>query len=121
MLSKSAKAKGRRFQWEVAEKIGDLLNLPVGYDEVIAPREMGQKGVDVKLIGEALAKFPYDVECKNAEVWQVPTWITQARNNTKEGRQWLVCARKNRFKPIVILDMEHFFEILKRLNTLSTR
>jgi hypothetical protein len=116
MKPKSAKAKGRRFQWDVAEKIGELLDLPVGYDEVIAPREMGQQGVDVKLVGEAAAKFKYDVECKNTEAWQVPAWITQARKNQKEGRQWLVCASKNRYKPVVILDMEHFFDLLKRLN-----
>jgi hypothetical protein len=116
MKPSSCKAKGRKFQWEVAYKVGEVLAMPVGYDEQVAPREMGQQGVDVRLTGEAYEKFKYDVECKNAETWQIPMWVNQARKNTKEGRQWLLCIRKNKYKPMVILDMEHFFDLLKRLN-----
>jgi hypothetical protein len=116
MKPSSAKAKGRRFQWVVAERIGKLLGLPVGYDEMIAPREMGQQGVDVKLTGEAFEKFKYAVECKNTEKWCIPSWITQARKNTPEGREWLLCIMKNRSKPVVMMDMEHFFTLLEKVN-----
>ena len=49
----SAKAKGRSLQQWVCQKISDLLNIPWGKDELIASREMGQSGVDIRLIGEA--------------------------------------------------------------------
>jgi hypothetical protein len=114
MLPKSAKAKGRIWQKQVACAIGDLLDLPVGYDEVVAPREMGQKGVDVKLTGEAFDRFPYDVECKHCEQWAVPTWIKQAQNNTRQGRRWLLFLKRKHTPPTVVLEMEHFFELLRR-------
>ena len=71
----SAKAKGRNLQKWVCGKISKLLNIPWGKDELIASREMGQSGTDVRLIGEALEKFPYSVECKWQETWSIPAWV----------------------------------------------
>ena len=108
----SAKAKARRLQNWAAEKISGLLGLPWGYDEMIAPREMGQSGVDVRLVGEALDRFPWSVECKNQETWSVHSWIEQAQKNVIPDTQWLlICARNNK-KPVVILDGEVFFQLL---------
>ncbi|OQC75319.1 MAG: hypothetical protein BWX44_00050 [Spirochaetes bacterium ADurb.Bin001] len=35
--------------------------------------------------------------------------------NQKPGTDWLLVAKKNRIKPVVILDAERFFEILKEV------
>lgn len=110
----SCKAKGRVFQKEIAEKISKLTGISWGKDEDIEPREMGQSGVDIKLYGEAKKKFPFAVECKYQERWQIPAWIRQAKENIKKGMDWLLFVRKNHMKPgIVIMDIDTFFKLLK--------
>ena len=112
----SANSKARWLQNRVCELISRLLNLPWGYedDKLIQPRIMGQKGVDIILRGEAYERFTFDSECKNCETWSVPAAIRQAKNNTKEGRNWLVFMKKKEFKnPVVILDAYIFFDLLK--------
>lgn len=116
ILSSSAKSKGRSLQQWVCQKISDLTGLPWGKDEMIASREMGQSGVDVRLIGEAKKKFPFSVECKYQETWSIPSWIKQAKANQIKGTDWLLVVRKNRMEPIIIMDAERFFELLKERN-----
>jgi hypothetical protein len=113
----SAKAKGRNLQQWTCKKISELLNIPWGKDELIASREMGQPGTDVKLVGEAQERFPFSVECKWQESWSVPTWIKQAQENQKAGTDWLLVLKKNRIKPVVVMDGERFFELLRRART----
>lgn len=81
----SAKAKGRSLQQWACKKISELLDIPWGKDELIASREMGQPGTDVKLVGEAQERFPFSVECKWQESWSVLAWIKQAQENQKAG------------------------------------
>lgn len=111
----SAKAKGRSFQQWTCQKISELLGLPWGKDELIASREASQVGTDVRLIGEAKVRFPYSVECKHQESWQIHAWIEQAKSNQQEGTDWLLFAKRNRMRPVVILDAETFFSILKKV------
>ena len=80
----SAKAKGRLFQQWVCRQISALLDIPWGKDELIASREMGQAGTDIRLIGEAQERFPFSVECKWQEKWAVPAWIKQAKIKKRE-------------------------------------
>jgi len=112
----SAKAKGRNLQKWVAEKISNLLNIDYGYEDekLIQPRIMGQSGTDIVLRGEAFDKFKYDVECKAQENWGVHAAIKQAKNNQREDRQWLLIMKRNREHPVVILDADHFFNILEK-------
>lgn len=109
----SAKAKGRRLQQWTCQKISDFLGIPWGKDELIASREMGQAGTDVRLLGEAQKRFPYSIECKYQETWSVLAWIEQAKQNQKEGTEWLLVLKKNRINPVVVMDAEHFFDLWK--------
>jgi hypothetical protein len=109
----SAKAKGRSLQNWACQKISELLGIPWGKDELIASREMGQSGTDVRLVGEAKERFPFSVECKCQETWAIPAWIKQAKGNQVKGTDWLLIVKKNRMTPIVIMDAERFFELLK--------
>lgn len=114
---KSRKAKARNLQKWVANKIGQLLDLEVGKDCLIESREMGQSGVDIKLYGEALEKFPFSIECKSCETWSVPAFIRQAKSNIKKGTDWLLVIKRKEFKnPVVILDANTFFNILSEKN-----
>jgi hypothetical protein len=115
----SAKAKGRNLQQWVCKKISELLDIPWGKDELIASREMGQPGTDVRLVGEAQERFPFSVECKWQESWSVLAWIKQAQENQKAGTDWLLIMKKNRIKPVVVMDGERFFELLRRIQDVS--
>ena len=111
----SAKAKGRNLQNWAAQKISEVLNLPWGKDEMIASREASQSGTDIRLVGEAKERFPFSVECKWQEAWSVHAWIEQARDNQEEGTDWLVIAKRNRMNPVVIMDADRFFDLLRTI------
>ena len=109
----SRKGKGRQLQQWVANKISLLIDLPWGKDEQIASREMGQSGVDIRLVGEAKELFPWSVECKRQESWGIHSWIRQAKENQMPGTDWLLIAKRNRQDAVVILDADVFFDILR--------
>ncbi len=109
----SAKAKGRNLQQWTCEKISELLGVPWGKDEAIASREGAQNGTDVRLVGDVRKRFPFSVECKCQESWSIPAWIEQAKRNQEPGMDWLLVVKKSRQNPIVIMDAERFFELLK--------
>ncbi len=109
----SAKSKGRSLQQWACQKISDLLGIPWGKDEMIASREASQSGTDVRLVGEAKERFRFSVECKNQQTWSVPAWIKQAKENQKEGTSWLLLMKKNHHEPVIVIDAERFFELLR--------
>jgi len=109
----SAKNKGRRLQYWVCSKIAELTGYEWGRDKPIESRPMGQPGVDVRLEKSVEKLFPFSVECKWHENWSVHNWIRQARKNIKKGTYWLIIAKRSRDKPVVIMDAENFFDLLK--------
>ena len=113
ILTSSAKGKGRNCQNWTAKKISELLNMPWGKDEVIAPREMGQSGVDIRLVADAKEQFPWSVECKWSEKWNVHNFIRQAKDNQKNSTDWLLILKKNRGDYVAVLDAEVFFDLLR--------
>lgn len=116
MKPSSCKAKGRKLQYWVADRIAKLLGVEFDQGNDLCPvhsREMGQQGTDIYIRDKELAKrFPFDVECKNTETVALYKYIEQAKANTKKGNQWLVVHKKNKSKPVVILDAEYFFNNL---------
>jgi hypothetical protein len=105
----------------VAKKISELTGIPYGKDELIESREMGQSGVDIKLIGEARIKFPYSVECKAQETWSVHSWIEQAQENKMPGTDWLLVSKKSGKPPVAIMDLDTFFRLLQSRPTLKKK
>ena len=97
----------------MCHKISHLLDLPWGANELIASREMGQSGTDVRLIGEALKRFQFSVEAKRTEKLNLYDAIKQVKENQLPNTQWLVIHRKNNEEPIAVLDANIFFEILR--------
>lgn len=114
MRPQSIKAKGRFLQKWVCEKIAELTGFEWGKDKPIESRPMGQSGYDVRLESQVLDIFPFSVECKFQERWSVPKWIEQAKANEAEGTHWLLVCKQSRKPPVVILEADAFFEILKR-------
>ena len=111
----SRKAKGRLLQNLIAKKISELLDIPYGKDKDIQGREMGQSGTDIKLYGKALELFRFSIECKNCEAWSVPAWIKQAQENKVDGTNWLLICKRNREQPVVVMDVDVFFELYKKI------
>lgn len=106
------KAKGRRLQQYVCKRLSEITGIPWGKDCDIESREMGQTGTDVKIRGYAKDLLPYSIECKNQETWKVFDDLTQAKNNRLEGTDWLLFYKRNRVKPVVMMDAELFFSML---------
>ena len=113
----SGKAKGRRLQQWVCQKISTLTGYEwgsAGDDKPIESRPMGQSGADVRMESQVIKKFPFSVECKSQESWAVPSWIKQAKTNQAENCDWLLICKRRNEAPIVIMDAESFFKLLEK-------
>ena len=78
MKTQSAKAKGRRFQQWVRDKLIESLGI---HPEDIESRSMGASGEDLIMARSAREKFPYSVECKNQERLNLWEAYSQAESN----------------------------------------
>ena len=110
MKTSSAKAKGRKLQ----QWFADVLVEGLGLDrEDLESRPMGSQGEDIILGKQSRELFPYSVECKNQEAVNVWKAYEQASENCK-GYEPLVVIKRNRHKPLVLVDAEHFVELQKK-------
>jgi hypothetical protein len=80
----SRKQKGRKLQQWIAQKISELLNIPVEKDGEIESRPMGCAGTDVILRGQAADMFRFSVEAKSQESLSIPAWIRQAKGKRRD-------------------------------------
>ena len=110
MKTQSAKAKGRKLQQMVRDLILETFS-ELEPDDVRST-SMGAGGEDLQLSPAARRKFPYSVECKNVEKLNVWGAYEQAAANSGKHEPLLVM-KKNRKKPLVVLDLEAFIELLK--------
>ena len=109
MSTRSAKAKGRKLQTWVVEKILSLFPVLSPLDVKSTP--MGVNGVDVQLSTLAQKLFPFDIECKNTERTKtIYNYYEQAIDHTSGGEP-LVIIKMNRQKPLAIVDAEYFMEL----------
>ena len=110
MKTSSAKAKGRKLQQWFTQKLIEGLNLN---EEDLESRPMGSQGEDIIMGRESRKKFPYSIECKNQEAVNVWKAYEQASTNCK-GYEPLVVIKRNRSKPLVLVDAEHFVALHKK-------
>lgn len=75
---------------------------------------MGAGGEDVQLSPAARKLLPYQIECKAKARAQVYTWYEQAKSHG--SHEPLVFIKQDRKKPLVIVDAEHFLNLLKEKN-----
>lgn len=111
MKPASAKAKGRKLQNEVREKL--LAAFPDLHPDDVKCAIMGESGRDLHLSPAAQKHFPYAVECKNTEKIAIWAALEQAEANRTEALRPLVIFRRNRSRVKVALDFEDFLEMLK--------
>jgi hypothetical protein len=116
---RSAKSKGRDFQYLVCHWIAGLFDIEFKQDDDLCPihsRDASLNGTDIVFRDKNLYnKFPFDIECKRTEKLSLYPAISQAKDNNKqEDRDWLVIHKKNHTEPIVIMSMNAFTKLFKK-------
>lgn len=104
----SCKNKGRLLQKLVRNQL--LTKFPKLTERDVASTSMGAGGEDIKLSQAAFDVFPYAVECKNLARIAVYKFYEQACNHG--NGEPLVVLKQNRSKPLVLVDLEHFINIV---------
>ena len=104
MKTQSAKAKGRKLQNWVRDKLIELLSV---HEEDVESRSMGASGEDLIMAQTARKKFPYSIECKNQE--RINIWNAYQQADTNSGKyEPILFIKRNSHKPLVVIDAEHF-------------
>jgi hypothetical protein len=106
----SAKAKGRLLQQLVRDKI--LAAFPKLHEDDVRSTSMGAQGVDVQLSPAAQKLFPHAVECKNLASSAAYGYYLQAVTHS-DTLEPLVVLKVNRQKPIVMVDLDYYMELVK--------
>ena len=109
MKPSSAKAKGRVLQQWVRDLI--LASYPQLEPDDVKSTSMGASGEDVQLSPAARKLLPIQIECKNLAKIAVYNYYGQAKTHGKY--EPVVFIKQLRGKPLVVLDAEAFFRIIK--------
>lgn len=108
--AQSAKAKGRRLQQTVRDSI--LSTFPSLEPDDVRSTSMGAGGEDVQLSPAARKLFPYTIECKNLAKIAVYNYYVQATGHN--DYEPLVVIKQDRAKPLAVVDLEHFMELVQK-------
>ena len=108
MKPASAKAKGRRLQQHVRDRIRETFQL---HEDDVQSRSMGAGGEDIMLSPAAREAFPFSVETKNVQRLNVNDAYSQAVENAGVHFPLLVHSR-NRDRVLATLDFEHLLKLL---------
>ena len=111
MKQKSRKAKGRRLQNFVRDKI--LKNFPHLRAKDVQCVENYAPGPDIILSKVGRKLVPYQFEIKNQQKMKtVYDFYSQASKNSRKLEP-VVVMKMNSRDPLVVIDFEHFLELIK--------
>ena len=111
MKTQSAKAKGRRLQQWFRDLLIEKLEV---HPEDIESRSMGAGGEDLIMARAARKKFPLSIECKNQQSVNIWKAYEQAEENSGDYEP-IVVLKRNKSKPLVLVDAEYFVELYKKI------
>ena len=111
MKPQSAKAKGRKLQQLVRDKLLELSDTFREGD--IESTGMGQSGEDVQLSPHARDLLPISIECKHHNKMAVYSVIDQCKSNTPDGCQPVVVLKANYKKPVAVIDLDYWTHLEK--------
>ena len=109
MKPSSAKAKGRKFQQYVRDKI--LATFPHLEPDDVRSTSMGAGGEDILLSPAARKAFGFSVECKSLARSAVYSLFEQAEENAGPHIP-LLMLKANRKEPLTILRLDDFMELV---------
>ena len=113
MKTSSAKAKGRNLQKWVRDKLLRLFSPSLAKDD-IRSTSMGASGEDVQLSPLARKLIPFQIETKSYATFAIYKHYEQAAEHGEY--EPLLVIKANHKKPLVVLDAEKFFNMLKDNN-----
>ena len=116
MTARSSKAKGRRLQNFVRDKLQEVVikdwkKLPRLEEDDIKSQTMGMTGEDIVMSPAAKRLIPYSFECKNVEKLNVWSALEQAESNC-EDRMPILVIKRNRSKVYAVVEFEKLMEKL---------
>lgn len=113
MKPSSSKAKGRKFQQLVRDKLIETLK-PYGVEPGdVKSTAMGQSGVDIQLSPFAKQFAPLAIECKSHKSMAVYRLYKQAEEYKEEGEP-ILFIKANREKPLVVIDLDYYLKLLSK-------
>ena len=110
MKPRSAKAKGRKLQDAIRDRI--LEAFPSLEPDDCKVAIMGESGCDIKLSPAARRLFPYSVEAKNQEKLNIWSALEQAEENCKDGTAPLLIFKRNRSRTYAVLALGDLLKLL---------
>tara|TARA_R100000664_G_C2756408_1_gene144282 strand:- start:3152 stop:3514 length:363 start_codon:yes stop_codon:yes gene_type:complete len=110
MKASSSKAKGRRLQNFVRDKL--LSCFPFLEQDDIKAAIMGESGEDIKLSPAARKVIPYSFECKNQERLNLWSSLEQAESNA-DDRIPVLIFKRNRSKTYVAIEVDSFLNLIQ--------
>lgn len=111
MKPSSAKAKGRKHQqWTVKQLLDRSPSLE---PDDITSRSMGAAGEDILMSPAARKLWPISIECKSKASFSGYALMGQAEENAPDGIEPIVVVRANHKTPMVLVDAEYFFDLMK--------
>lgn len=110
MKTSSAKAKGRKLQQWVRDKIIEAFK-GFGVDpEDVKSTSMGAGGEDIQLSPFARNYLPVSIECKSHKSMAIYSLYDQAEANSGRYEPLLVVKVNNR-KPLAVVDFEYYLKL----------
>ena len=118
MNPKSSKAKGRRLQNYVRDKLRNMYitlweKAPKLEEDDIKSQTMGMPGEDIVLSPAAKKLIPYSFECKNNERLNIWQSIEQCEDNSN-GSIPVVVIKRNRSKVYAVMEFDEWLEIASK-------
>jgi hypothetical protein len=116
MKPQSAKAKGRKLQQWIAQRITEIFKLEEGDVE---SRPMGSGGVDLMMSPAARRKFPFSIESKNTKKFPSIKALQQSNVNIYSETLAGVCWKppgKGPEETIIYFNLEEFMEFWRKMN-----
>lgn len=111
ITTQSAKQKGRLTQQAVCKAI--LSRFPDLEPDDCKSTAMGSSGEDVQLSPFARKQIPISVECKARKGIAIYDWYDQAKVNCKDGLEPVLVVKADRKKPLVCVDADYFFDLMR--------
>jgi len=111
ITTSSAKAKGRRHQQWVRDKIYKAF--PQLEEGDVRSTSMGAGGEDLQLSPAARKGFPYSVECKAYKSFAIYKVFEQASSNCPKGAEPIAIIKGDRQRPLAVIDAEHFLQLVQ--------
>lgn len=108
MKPQSAKAKGRKLQQWVRDKILHYCSSLEPDD--VKSTSMGAGGEDVQLSPAARRQYPISIECKSRASYAFYKDYDQAVINCPDKAEPLLVCKANHRNPVVIVDADWFFK-----------